>query len=207
MPFIIDDLLFLAAALTLPAGVVVAKKLGDDAQSPSLAPQPPAYPTTYAAANPAPAVYGQPGIYETAARPEDHPIPGFRQMYLMPDGSVCAPTVNPPHTNIEFHCRGEWFHGMMDTGATLCALSHADARRMGFNLRRLSYDDEVRTSNGLTTVAKVKIPEMAIGPIRTYDVPAYILRDNPRESSLIGQSFLRRLSSFRQFEEGVLLYP
>lgn len=206
MPFIIDDLLFLAAALTLPAGVVVAKKLGDDAPPRSAPPQP-TYPTSYTVANQTPTIYGQPGIYEVAARPEDHPIPGFRQMFLMPDGSVCAPTVNPPHTNIEFHCHGQWFYGMMDTGATLCALSHADARRMGFNLRRLSYDDEVRTSNGLTTVAKVKIPEMVIGPIRMHDVPAYILRDNPRESSLIGQSFLRRLSSFRQFEEGVLLYP
>ncbi len=85
---------------------------------------------------------------------------------------------------------------ILDTGASEVMLSLADARRLGYDTTELSYSRLYRTANGTVRAAPLILPAIDIGPIRIVDVDASVL-DTDAESSLLGMSFLKRLSSYR----------
>jgi aspartyl protease family protein len=85
---------------------------------------------------------------------------------------------------------------ILDTGASEVMLSLADARRLGYDTSGLSYTRLYRTANGTVRAAALTLPAIDIGPIRIVDVDASVL-DTDAESSLLGMSFLKRLSSYR----------
>jgi aspartyl protease family protein len=85
---------------------------------------------------------------------------------------------------------------ILDTGASEVMLSLADARRLGYEPSELSYTRLYRTANGTVRAAPLTLPAIDIGPIRLVDVDASVL-DTDAESSLLGMSFLKRLSSYR----------
>jgi hypothetical protein len=92
-------------------------------------------------------------------------IPGFRQMFTMQDGSIFSPMVNPPSLIMEWQTAGQWFYGMVDTGASVTALTQADAERMGINVSRLRFDDRASTAGGVVRTSRVTIPDMTVGPL------------------------------------------
>jgi aspartyl protease family protein len=83
-----------------------------------------------------------------------------------------------------------------DTGASLVTLSDEDARRIGIFVGPADYTVPVSTANGRTTSAAVKLAEIRIGNIVLHDVPALVVRPGQLRISLLGMSFLRRLSKF-----------
>ena len=85
---------------------------------------------------------------------------------------------------------------LVDTGATDVMLSPADARRLGYEPSTLSYSQHYQTANGTVRGAPVTIPEIAIGPIRLTDVAASV-NEHETEGSLLGMSFLGRLSGYQ----------
>ena len=85
---------------------------------------------------------------------------------------------------------------ILDTGASEVMLSQADARRLGFDPANLSYTRLYRTANGTVRGAPLRLPAVEIGPIRMLDVDASVL-DADAETSLLGMSFLSRLSSYQ----------
>ncbi|MCG8440596.1 MAG: TIGR02281 family clan AA aspartic protease [Caulobacterales bacterium] len=93
---------------------------------------------------------------------------------------------------------------LVDTGATVVALTAADAARAGFPPEELAFDTRVRTAAGHANAASVTLKRIAIGPIEQRDVRAMVVRDG-LDDSLLGMSFLGRLSRIEATPEGLTL--
>ncbi|HSY85067.1 MAG TPA: TIGR02281 family clan AA aspartic protease [Verrucomicrobiae bacterium] len=100
----------------------------------------------------------------------------------------------------QFHIRAEVggvpVSFILDTGASDVMLTPADARRLGFDPPNLAYTRRYETANGTVEGAPVTLPAVDFGPIHLTDVAASVSRADGG-SSLLGMSFLRRLSSFQ----------
>jgi aspartyl protease family protein len=100
----------------------------------------------------------------------------------------------------QFHIRAEAggvpVSFILDTGASDVMLTPTDARRLGFDPANLAYTRRYETANGEVEGAPVTLPALDIGPIHMTDVAASVSRTDSG-SSLLGMSFLSRLSSFR----------
>lgn len=90
---------------------------------------------------------------------------------------------------------GQRVRFIVDTGATDTVLSPQDARRIGVDLDRLSFDGRAETANGVGRSALWRADRLQVGPIGFNDFEMSINRA-PMSHSLLGLSFLRRLQSF-----------
>lgn len=92
---------------------------------------------------------------------------------------------------------------LVDTGATMVALSYEDAGNAGLRPGSLDYNVPVATANGVTHAARVKIDRISIDGINVDDVEGMVLPEGALNGTLLGMSFLSRLASFK-IEDGVL---
>ncbi|MDE2445096.1 MAG: TIGR02281 family clan AA aspartic protease [Alphaproteobacteria bacterium] len=92
---------------------------------------------------------------------------------------------------------------MVDTGASVVALSYEDAEKVGLRPNTLDYKIPVSTANGTVNAARVKLDRVEIDTVRVDDVDAMVLPEGALNGTLLGMSFLAKLSSFRS-ENGVL---
>lgn len=81
---------------------------------------------------------------------------------------------------------------VVDTGASDIALTRADARRIGFDLKTLDFSKPYMTANGVMMAAPVVLKTVRIGGIVLHDVEASVAGAE-LGTSLLGMSFLRRL--------------
>ena len=84
---------------------------------------------------------------------------------------------------------------MVDTGASIVALTLHDAQRIGLKPSELKFDNEVRTAGGMTTGAYVVLEHVRIGRVEMENVSAMVLKEG-LEQSLLGMSFLGELYSY-----------
>jgi aspartyl protease family protein len=108
------------------------------------------------------------------------------------------------HFQADTRINGRAVEALVDTGATLVALNRTTARQVGLNLSASDFKHEVRTANGVARAAVAKIDNMQIGRLQVKDVDAMVLEDSALGGTLVGMSFLSKLSSFR-IENGSLL--
>jgi len=85
---------------------------------------------------------------------------------------------------------------LVDTGATLVALTQDDARIAGYEVKELAYTVPVQTANGLVRVARVRLKQLAVGPIAARNVEAVVMPPGALQRSLLGMSFLGTLGSY-----------
>jgi aspartyl protease family protein len=85
---------------------------------------------------------------------------------------------------------------LVDTGASLVALSEEDARLAGITVAERDFSRTIQTANGLVRAAPVRIREMRVGDILVRDVEAVVLPAGRLGTSLLGMTFLRRLGGF-----------
>jgi aspartyl protease family protein len=90
---------------------------------------------------------------------------------------------------------------IVDTGATMVVLTPSDATAAGLDGSQLVYNVRTSTANGAGRAAAVTLREIRIGQFSVYDVPAFVVENVPM--SLLGQSFLTRLSSY-EMRDGAL---
>ena len=95
---------------------------------------------------------------------------------------------------------------LVDTGATAVSLSLADAQRLGIDTDKLTYDYTVITADGRTRAASVKLASVAIAGARVRDVDALVI-EKGLETSLLGMSYLGRLSRFEATPRALILHP
>jgi aspartyl protease family protein len=100
------------------------------------------------------------------------------------------------HFNAEAEINGRSVEVMIDTGATMVALSYEDAERAGILLNDADFTRAVSTANGIARVAPVTLDRVSIGNITVRDVPAAVAEPGRMKTSLLGMSFLSRLSRF-----------
>lgn len=95
---------------------------------------------------------------------------------------------------------------LVDTGASDVVLSPRDAARLGFDVKGLSFTRRYRTANGSVLGAPVRIERMTIGPVSVEGVRASV-NGAEMELSLLGMSFLGRLSGFDVSRETLTMRP
>jgi len=84
---------------------------------------------------------------------------------------------------------------LIDTGATDIVLDPSDARRLGIDLDRLTFDRPFGSANGVGYGAKAVVGSLAVGPIRFSNVEVSINKSS-MGASLLGMAFLKRLKSY-----------
>ncbi len=95
---------------------------------------------------------------------------------------------------------------LVDTGATAVALTADDARRLGIDPSTLDYAYTVATANGAAHAAQVHLASIAVAGARVDNVEAYVL-DRGLETSLLGMTYLGRLSEFQATPTSLILRP
>ncbi|MBN8912111.1 MAG: TIGR02281 family clan AA aspartic protease [Rhizobiales bacterium] len=82
---------------------------------------------------------------------------------------------------------------MVDTGASMVALTYEDAERAGLRLNPSDFSARVNTANGPAAVAPVMLDRVSIGGIEVRDVRAAVCERGRLDKTLLGMSFLSRL--------------
>ncbi len=100
------------------------------------------------------------------------------------------------HFFAEAEVEGKKVMFMVDTGASVIALSRDDARRLGITPSERDFNQLVSTANGTTRGAPVTLDSVAIGPIDLRYVDAMVV-EGDMQGSLLGMSFLNRLSGYQ----------
>lgn len=97
------------------------------------------------------------------------------------------------HYHAEAEINGRPVEVMVDTGATMVALTYEDAERAGIYLKPADFTRSVSTANGVTRVAPVTIERVSIGDITVRSVAASVSERGRLSTTLLGMSFLSRL--------------
>ncbi len=85
---------------------------------------------------------------------------------------------------------------LVDTGASVVALTWRDAERLRLKPETLDFAWSIRTANGETKGAAVTLPFVRIGNVRIENVEAMVLPQDALHDSLLGMSFLGALNSY-----------
>lgn len=93
---------------------------------------------------------------------------------------------------------------LVDTGASFVALSFEDAERIGVYVRPADFTAQVQTANGIAKVAPVTLDSVSIGDITLYDVRAVVSEPGRLGTSLLGMTFIGRLSR-AEMRDGILV--
>ncbi len=83
---------------------------------------------------------------------------------------------------------------MVDTGATIVALTFEAARDVGLHLNPSHFTHRIRTANGIARVAPVTLDAVRIGDITVRNVRGVVAERGKLHISLLGMSFLGKLS-------------
>jgi aspartyl protease family protein len=100
------------------------------------------------------------------------------------------------HYRGTFKLNGRTTEALVDTGASLVAINETTARRIGVSVASLDFKYPISTANGETRAAHVRLQRVEIGTVRVEDVDAFVLRDKALSGTLIGMSFLKRLTGY-----------
>ena len=93
---------------------------------------------------------------------------------------------------------------MVDTGASVIALTHADARRLGIHPVKNDYRVSVSTANGTVLAAAVTLNSVDIGGLVVRDVQALVAPEKALSENLLGLSYLTKLKRF-EYAKGKLV--
>ena len=142
--------------------------------------------------SPAAATAGAPKRLVASAVIAEPPPTSFDQ------GSSARETIEPDRggqyeTKVEID--GQRLPVMIDTGATFLTLSYEDAERLGIRLMPSDYKYRTSTANGSTLVGEVRLSRVTLGSITIRDVQALVCGPGQLSQTLLGMSFLSRLSS------------
>ncbi len=92
---------------------------------------------------------------------------------------------------------------MVDTGASIVALTYRDAQRVGLSPEEMVFDNEIRTAGGITMGAFVVLERIRIGQVEVEQVGAMVLQEG-LDQSLLGMTFLNELYSY-EFKRSQLI--
>lgn len=95
---------------------------------------------------------------------------------------------------------------LVDTGASVVALTPADALRLGVRPAAKDYTAQVQTASGVARAAPVELKTVSVAGARVEKVQALVVEDG-LTYSLLGMSYLGRLSGFEATPMGLTLRP
>lgn len=173
------------------AAMVAAMVLAEQTKKPA----PGAPPPRHAAAAPA-----APVAAAVVAQPE-------QKVRRASGGAVSLAADERGHYFAPVEINGRQTTMMVDTGASIVALSAEDVRRLGVMVPANAPTVQLSTANGVVAAQRVRLPEVRLDTIVVRDVEATLLPESVRSVSLLGMSFLGKLSSFQVADRELLLKP
>ena len=116
---------------------------------------------------------------------------------------VISPSSNG-HFHVEGRIDGHRLNFMVDTGASVIALTERDASMLGIHPSERDYVAMVSTANGTVRAAPIQLGMVEIDDLVVHDVAALVLPDGALSQNLLGLSFLSRLRRF-EYSDGKLV--
>ena len=108
------------------------------------------------------------------------------------------------HFETTAYINGRPVEVLVDTGATLVALTYEDAERLGIFLGPGDFTHRVNTANGSARVAPVNIGQIEIDDITVRDIKGIVSERGRLNQTLLGMAFLNRLSR-AEMRKGLLI--
>jgi aspartyl protease family protein len=108
------------------------------------------------------------------------------------------------HFDVDGRVNGRRVGFMVDTGASVVALTASDAARLGIHPSRNAFVAEVKTANGTVHAARAQLDVVTVGGLELRDVAALVMPDGALSDNLLGLSFLARLRRF-EYSDGKLV--
>ena len=128
--------------------------------------------------------------------PEQTVVGGETRVALAPDG----------HYWLNAEVNGVPARFLVDTGATLTAISAQTARSAGLEPRRDRLPVMMTTANGTISVATTTVDELRFGNVAALGLDA-VIAPNIGETNVIGMNLLSRLAQWRVEEGTLILVP
>lgn len=110
------------------------------------------------------------------------------------------------HYWAEANIDGKAVRVLVDTGASVVALTRADALRLGVDPEPEAFTGKVQTASGVVRAAPVQLKTISVAGARVDRVEALVVEQG-LEYSLLGMSYLGRLSAFSATPAGLTLRP
>jgi aspartyl protease family protein len=151
----------------------------------------PRYMMQHGAAHPAPAMLA---ARQTAA---PQPVPTDSR-------SVIVRRDARGHFQVDARIDGRRLSFMVDTGASVIALTADDAASLGIHPSQSEFTVMVKTANGVVKAAPVELDRVEIEDLTVRNVAAMVLPDGALSDNLLGMSFLSRLHRW-EFADGKLV--
>lgn len=108
-------------------------------------------------------------------------------------GRVTLAADRSGHYRTTISLNGRTLDVVVDTGATVVALRHEDARALGLVTTADRYDIPVQTANGTVHAKRLMLDSVRLGGIVVRGVEAMAVPPGALAESLLGMSFLSRL--------------
>jgi len=118
-------------------------------------------------------------------------------------GETRIPLADDGHYWITARVNGTRLRLMVDTGATVTAISQDVAEAAGIAPDPLAPEARVETANGMVSAAPARIDSLRFGSVAARDLDAIVM-PGANGPNVIGMNFLTRLKGWR-VEEGVLI--
>ena len=122
------------------------------------------------------------------------------------DGAATVAKAEDGHYWADASVDGREVHFLVDTGASAVALTPADAERLGIDPSSLNYAVTVSTAAGQTHAARISLQSIAIAGAEVDNVEAFVVPTG-LEHSLLGMTYLGRLSRFEATPTALILRP
>ena len=114
----------------------------------------------------------------------------------VPSGTLRVPDRGDGHYQVEARIGARRVPFMVDTGATIVALTWETGRDLGFVSASDTMDVAVSTANGTVRGKSVLIPRLDIESLSVPSVKGIVMPRGALSSNLLGMSFLGRLKQF-----------
>jgi len=116
-------------------------------------------------------------------------------------GSIVLSPDSRGHFRVDGRVDARPMDFVVDTGATMMALTARDAATLGIHPSFNDYTIAVQTANGTVRAAPVTLDRVEIGSIAIRDVAAMVMPEGALSDNLLGMTFLSRLHRY-EYSDG-----
>jgi aspartyl protease family protein len=106
---------------------------------------------------------------------------------------VELPLGSDGHYHAEAEINGRAIGVLVDTGASVVALTFEDAEAAGLYMSDQDFTHRIQTANGKAKAAPVMLDRVSIGDITIRDVRAVVMEQGSMTVSLLGMTFLNEI--------------
>jgi aspartyl protease family protein len=121
-------------------------------------------------------------------------------------GETRVPLAGDGHFWLRAQVNGQPVNFLVDTGATLTAVSAETASAVGLEPRNVGLPVRMQTANGAVAAHLTTIDELRFGNVAAHGLDA-VIAPNLGPTNVLGMNFLSRLASWRVEDNTMILVP